>query len=167
MLFTSPDGVGVFIMPFCQRLNPECANNPSCIFILVFERPFLHCPTSRFYNTFPVTFLFSFNIHNRYGNPQPIIIPSSRCTSLKASGRGKCSCGVPPKANIRPFLLFIFRFIFQVLAFLYVVVGMLSLNCSARAGTVTYIGYDFHSNEVTSSLDHTKFVAASSRSCFL
>jgi len=76
VLFTSPDGVGVFIMPFCQRLNPE------------------------------------------YGNPQPIIIPSSRCTSLKASGRGKCSCG-----------------------------------------TVTYIGYDFHSNEVTSSLDHTKWIA--------
>jgi hypothetical protein len=23
VLFTSPDGVGVFIMPFCQRLNPQ------------------------------------------------------------------------------------------------------------------------------------------------
>jgi len=75
VLFTSPDGVGAFIMPFCQRLNPQ------------------------------------------YGNPTPIIIPSSRCKSLQATGKGKCSCG-----------------------------------------TVTYLGYDFHDNSITSAQDHAKWI---------
>jgi hypothetical protein len=77
VLFTSPDGVGIFIMPFCQRLNPE--------YVFLSSRPF-HTQHSCFG-------FVSCNALCRYGNPQPIIIPASRCASLKATGAGKCSCG--------------------------------------------------------------------------
>ena len=77
VLFSSPDSVGAFIMPFCQRLNPQYATPLMCALRrinIVYE-------------------LVLFNPLCRYGNPTPIIVPSSRCQSLKASGKGKCSCG--------------------------------------------------------------------------